>query len=67
MLLNFKKENILVPKNYKGNPNDGTDIALIGIEKSDYQNLISYIDFFDKLKDMNNKQKDPFFEDADIN
>ena len=67
MLLKFKKTNILVPINYEGHPDDGTDIALIGIEKADYHSLESYIEFFDKLKDMNKEQKDPYFEDAGIN
>jgi hypothetical protein len=26
-------DDILVPSNYKGEPNDGTDIALVGISK----------------------------------
>ena len=61
MLLKFKKTNVLVPKNYVGNPNDGTDIALIGIEKTDYQSLEFYIDCLEFLKDMNEEQKDTYF------
>ena len=68
MLLKFKNTSIFIPKNYKGHPDDGTDIALIGIEKEDYQKLESYIDFFEIYKDMNkNDPKDPYFEDVGLN
>jgi hypothetical protein len=44
LFLKLDPDDILIPSNYKGLPNDGTDIALIGLSK---QNRDLIIDFFE--------------------